>query len=326
MRRRALLAAPALLPFLSRAAAAQDAAPWPPREVRIIVPFPAGRVTDLVARIVADGLRAEHGTVVVVENRPGANATIGLDLLRRAPPDGATLLVGGLGSHGLPPAVINRYPFDVDHDFTALAIMAEFVNVMVVSPQVQARDVQAFIAEAKAHPGAMNYPYTSVGASNQMTAELFRLRTGTEIVGVPLGQAGNTLVLLQRGDVQVAFENLPTVAGAIRAGALRALAVTSPYRTPALPDVPTMQEAGLPDFSVTSWIGLYGPPGMPPPLRERVVTELRRIAATDSARDRLRAAGFEPAFRPDAEFAAFQSAEVARWRGVVRDANLQLSD
>ena len=317
--RRFLLAAALAAPAIARAQVL-----WPPREVKIIVPFPAGRVTDLVARIVAEGLRAEHGTTVVVENRPGANATIGMGLVHRAAPDGATLMVGGLGSHGLPPAVIPNFPFDVDKDFCALAIMAEFVNVMVVSPGVTAPDLQGFIAAAKARPGAMNYPYTSVGASNQMTAELFKLRTGTEIQGVPLGQAGNSLVMLQRNDVQVAFENLPTVAGAIRAGTLRAIAVTSPYRTPQLPDLPTLQEAGLPDFAVTSWIGLYAPPGLTPALQATIEAELRRIAATATAQELLRRAGFEPAFRPGAEFAAFQKAEVARWRGVVRDANMKL--
>lgn len=322
--RRALLAlAAAAIP--AGGIRAQPVAEWPPRQLRIIVPFPAGRVTDVVARIVADDLRTEHGTVVVVENRPGANATIGMDLLKRAAPDGATLLVGGLGSHGIPPAVIPNYPFDVHADFTPLAIMAEFVNVMVVPPELPARSLAEFLALARTRPGALNYGYTSVGASNQLTAELFLQRTGTSIQGVPFGQQGSSLVMLQRGDVQVAFENLPTVAGAVRGGTLRALAVTSPYRTPQLPDVPTLQEAGLPDFAVTSWIGLYGPPGMDPALIRRIETELHRISGTPAARDRLSAAGFEPAFHGALEFADFQRQEVDRWRKVVAAAGLRLA-
>ncbi|MEO3472885.1 tripartite tricarboxylate transporter substrate binding protein [Roseomonas sp. CAU 1739] len=320
--RRALLAAALAVP--AAGAAMGQTAEWPPRQVRIIVPFPAGRVTDLVARIVADGLREGHGTTVVVENRPGANATIGMDLVKRAAPDGATLMVGGLGSHGIPPVVIPNFPFDVHADFTALAIMAEFVNVMVVPADSPARTVQEFLALARARPGALNYGFTSVGASNQLTAELFNQRGDVSIQGVPLGQQGNSLVMLQRGDVQVAFENLPSVAGAIRGGTLRALAVTSAERTPQLPDVPTLQEQGLADFVVTSWIGIYGPPAMPPALVTRIAEDLRRIGADPEARRRLTAAGFEPAFRGPAEFAAFQRREVERWGQVVRRAGLSL--
>jgi len=320
--RRALLATTLAAPAVGTAKA--QSASWPTGQVRIIVPFPAGRVTDLVARIVADGLRETHNTTAVVENKPGANATIGMELLKRSAPDGATLLVGGLGSHGIPPVVIPNYPFDVDKDFTPLAIMAEFVNVMVVPADSPARTVQEFIALARARPGALNYGYTSVGASNQLTAELFKQRADVDIMGIPLGQQGNSLVMLQRGDVQVAFENLPSVAGAIRGGTLRALAVTSGTRTAQLPDVPTLQEAGIPDFVVTSWIGLYGPPAMPPPLVAGIVAELQRIGAAAEARRRLTAAGFEPAFVGGADFAAFQHRENQRWADVVKRAGLRI--
>lgn len=317
MRRRSLiLATPALA---ATSALAQEA--WPPRQIRIIVPFPAGRVTDLIARILAEGLR---GTTAVVDNRPGANAVLGLDLLKRAAPDGATLLVGGLGSHGLPPAVMANWPFDAARDFTPIGLVAEFVNVMVVPNELPVRNLQEFIALAKARPGALNYGFTSVGASNQLTAELFQQRTGTQLTGVPFGATGNSLVLLQRGDIQVAFDNLPVVAGSVRGGTLRALAVTSPYRTAQLPDVPTVQEAGVADFAVTSWIGLYAPPAMPPALRARIEAAVQEIMASPTARQRLSGAGFEAAWKDGAAFAEFQAAEITRWRGVVRAAGLQL--
>ena len=317
MRRRSLiLATPALT---ATSALAQES--WPPRQIRIIVPFPAGRVTDLIARILAEGLR---GTTAVVDNRPGANAVLGLDLLKRAAPDGATLLVGGLGSHGLPPAVMANWPFDAARDFTPIGLVAEFVNVMVVPNELPVRNLQEFIALAKARPGALNYGFTSVGASNQLTAELFQQRTGTQLTGVPFGATGNSLVLLQRGDIQVAFDNLPVVAGSVRGGTLRALAVTSPYRTAQLPDVPTVQEAGVADFAVTSWIGLYAPPAMPPALRARIETTVQEIMASPTARQRLSGAGFEAAWKDGATFAEFQAAEITRWRGVVRAAGLQL--
>lgn len=316
MRRRSLLlAAPAL------AASPASAQEWPPRQIRIIVPFPAGRVTDLIARILAEGLR---GASAVVDNRPGANAVLGLDLLKRAAPDGATLLVGGLGSHGLPPAVMRNWPFDAARDFTPIGLVAEFVNVMVVPNELPVRNLQEFIALAKARPGALNYGFTSVGASNQLTAELFQQRTGTQLTGVPFGATGNSLVLLQRGDIQVAFDNLPVVAGSVRGGTLRALAVTSPYRTAQLPDVPTVQEAGVPDFAVTSWISLYAPPGMPPALQARIEATVKEIMESPTARQRLTGAGFEPSWKDGAGLAAFQAAEIERWRGVVRAAGLQL--
>ncbi|MBL6457029.1 tripartite tricarboxylate transporter substrate binding protein [Belnapia sp. T6] len=319
MRRRALLALPLAAPAL---AIAEEA--WPPRQVRILVPFPAGRVTDLIARILAEGLRDGLGATGVVENRPGANAVLGLEALKRAAPDGATLLVGGLGSHGLPPAVMANWPFDPAADFTPIGLVAEFVNVMVVPNELPVRDVAGFITLAKARPGALNYGFTSVGASNQLTAELFQQRTGTRITGIPLGATGNSLVLLQRGDIQVAFENLPTVAGAVRAGSVRALAVTSPYRTAQLPDLPTLDEAGVADFAVTSWIGIYAPPGLPAPLRARIEAAVQGIMGAPGARQRLVAAGFEPAWRDGAALGAFQAGEIARWRGVVRTAGLQL--
>lgn len=314
-RRSLLLAAPALT---ATPALAQE---WPPRQIRIIVPFPAGRVTDLIARILAEGLR---GSSAVVDNRPGANAVLGLDLLKRAAPDGATLLVGGLGSHGLPPAVMGNWPFDAARDFTPIGLVAEFVNVMVVPNELPVRNLQEFIALAKARPGALNYGFTSVGASNQLTAELFQQRTGTQLTGVPFGATGNSLVLLQRGDIQVAFDNLPVVAGSVRGGTLRALAVTSPYRTAQLPDVPTVQEAGVPDFAVTSWISLYAPPGMAPALQARIEATVKEIMESPTARQRLTGAGFEAAWKDGASLAAFQASEIARWRGVVRAAGLQL--
>lgn len=317
MRRRSMiLATPALA---AASAQAQDA--WLPRQIRIIVPFPSGRVTDLIARILAEGLR---GSTAVVDNRPGANAVLGLDLLKRAAPDGATLLVGGLGSHGLPPAVMANWPFDAARDFTPIGLVAEFVNVMVVPNELPVRNLQEFIALAKARPGALNYGFTSVGASNQLTAELFQQRTGTQLTGVPFGATGNSLVLLQRGDIQVAFDNLPVVAGSVRGGTLRALAVTSPYRTAQLPDVPTVQEAGVADFAVTSWIGLYAPPAMPPALRARIEATVEEIMASPTARQRLSGAGFEAAWKDGAAFAEFQAGEIMRWRGVVRAAGLQL--
>ena len=298
-------------------------AEFPDKPLKIIVPFPAGRVTDLVARIVGDGLRAKFNQPVVVENRPGASGLIGMDALLKATPDGYTLLVGGIGSHGIPPAVVPNYPYDVNKDFTALAMVTEFVNVLVVNKDLPAANPMEFVTYAKARPGQLNYGLTSIGASNHMTAELFMLRTGTKIVGVPFGQSGNPIVMLRANDVQVIFENLPTVIGHIKSGAIKALAVTSPYRTEQLPAVPTMQESGFPDFSVTSWIGMYGPGTMPSDRAKVLGDAILAIAREPASQEKLKAAGFEPSPRSGADYAKFQAGEVERWKGVVKAANIK---
>ena len=312
-----------LAAFLLGAGASPALAEFPDRAMKIIVPFPAGRVTDLVARIVGEGLRARFGQPVVIENRPGASGLIGMDALLKAPADGYTLLVGGLGSHGIPPAVVPNYPYDVNRDFTALAMVTEFVNVLVVNKELPAANPRELVAYARARPGQLNYGFTNVGASNHMTAELFMLRTETRIVGVPFGQSGNPIVMLRANDVQVIFENLPTVVGHIRANAIKALAVTSAYRTDQLPTVPTMQESGFPDFAVTSWIGLYGPGTLPADRAKVLGDAILAIAREPAAQEKLKAAGFEPSPRSAADYARFQAGELERWRSVVKAANIK---
>lgn len=319
MKRRLLLAGGGTL--LARPAFAQGFVP--DRPIRVVVPYPPGGVTDLVGRVVADGLREKNGWATVVENKPGANGQIGMGEVTRARADGHALLIGGLGSHVIPPALAPNFPFDVPRDFTMIAKVAEFVNVMVVNPQSPARTPAEFVALAKAKPGEMNYGSSGIGASNHLAAEMFALETGINMTHVPARGAPASILALRQGDIHVIFENLPAVRGQIADGALKALAVTSGYRSRFLPDVPTLAESGYPNIQVASWIALYGPPRMAPALRETLSDLTVSIAESDTGRERLERVGFEVRPLRAEAAAAFQDEELARWRDVVRRANIQ---
>lgn len=297
----------------------------PARPIRVIVPYPPGGVTDVVGRVVADGLRDLRGWAAVVDNKPGANGRVGMAEVNRARPDGQTLLIGGLGSHIIPPAVTPSFPFDVPRDFTALAKLAEFVNVLVVNPSLPARSVAELVALAKSRPGELNFGSSGVGASNHLTAELFALETGTQLMHVPGQGAGTSILSLRAGDIHLIFENLPSVLGQIRDGALRPLAVTSTYHSRALPDLPTLAEQGYPGIDVASWIALYGPPSLPGHLRDMLADAAVAAAESEAGRQRLDQAGFEVRPVKGEAFVRFQNAELARWKDVVDRAGVRIS-
>ena len=321
--RRGLLGAAGLF-ALPRPAPAEEAFA-PGRPIRIVVPYPPGGVTDVAGRVVADGFRDGRGWAAVVDNKPGASGRIGMAEVNRQRPDGQSLLIGGLGSHVIPPAVMPGFPFDVPRDFTALAKIAEFVNVLVVNPALPVRNVQDLVALAKSRPGELNFGSSGAGASNHLTAELFALETGTRFTHIPGQGANSSIMLLRAGDLHFIFENLPSVLGQIRDGALRPLAVTSAYRSRALPDLPTLAEAGYPRIDVASWIALYGPPGMAPGISASIAGAAVAAAESEAGRQRLIQAGFEIRPLQGAEFARFQEAELARWRDVVARAGVTVS-
>lgn len=303
------------------AAAAQDA--FPTQTIRVIVPYPPGGVTDIVGRVVAEGLRDRLKVPVVVENKPGGNGIVGSGEFLRAKNDGHTLLIGGFGSHLIPPLVNPKYPYNATRDFVPLAAVAEFVNVMVVNKDLPVKSVQEFIAYAKANPGALNFGTTGVGASNHLTAEMFMQQTGVKMVHVPYKGGPAALQDLQGGQVQVIFENLPPALGLIQGGSIRALAVTSDYEVDQLPGVPTMVGSGLPNFKVTSWIGVFGPRGLPDPVRETLSRALVEVGKDQSTRDRFKKIGFEATVRDSADFASFFAAETDKWRAVVETAGIR---
>ncbi|MDB5413104.1 MAG: uncharacterized protein JWR10_1439 [Rubritepida sp.] len=296
------------------------------RPIRLVVGYGAGGSLDLVARVMAELVRERLGNPVVVENRSGASGVIGSDFVAKAAPDGYTLVMGGGGSHGVTPAVRRNLPFDPDRDFTAIARVADFPNVMVVSAANPARTVQEFVAAARTHPGGVNFGSTGVGTSIHLTGELFKLRTGLEMTHVPYRGAGNSSTDLRSGQIQVIFDNLPSVMGQISDGALRALAVTSATRAPTLPDVPTMAEAGIADFAVVSWVGPFGPAHMPPAVVAQLSRAFTEAAMSPRGQERLRALGAVPNGEDAAAFDVSWRRDMARWRQVVADAQVPIEE
>jgi tripartite-type tricarboxylate transporter receptor subunit TctC len=244
----------------------------------------------------------------------------------RAAPDGHTLVMGGAGSHGVTPAIKRRLPFDMDRDFTAIARVAEFPLLMMVSPSLPARTLQEFIALAKARPGQLNFGSSGVGTSLHLTGEMLQLRTGIDLVHVAYRGSTGVSTALIAGEVQITFDALPAVAGLVSARSVRAIAVTTAARLPELPDVPTAAEAGLPDFVVTSWVGPFGPAGMSPATVEQLSRAFTEAALSPEGSARLRALGATPVGESAAAFDTFWRRDLARWREVVRAADVPVGD
>ena len=297
---------------------------YPSRPVRVIAPFPPGGGVDVVTRLAADLLSRQLGQQFVVDNRPGAGANLGAELLAKSAPDGYTIGTMTIGTHGINPALYKHLPFDPVRDFTPITLMITQPNAMMVSPELGARSVREFIALAKAKPGQLNFGSSGNGTSLHLSGELLRQIAGIDIVHVPYKGAAQAIPDLIAGRVQVIFDNLVTVRGHIASGELLALAVTSRERWPLLPDIPTMEEAGLPGFVVESWYAMMGPAGVP---RERVLVLNRVLRAGMTRPDitqRLLEMGARPAVGTPEALAAHIDAEIARWAPVVKATGLTI--
>ncbi|MBP0444272.1 tripartite tricarboxylate transporter substrate binding protein [Roseomonas sp. SSH11] len=324
--RRALLATPAILaaPALIRArpASAQSTEAWPARPVSVLVPFVAGGPSDIVARAASNRMAQVIGQPVVVENRPGANGEIAARAAMRAAPDGHTMMIGSIGVWAINAALRPNLGYDPVKDFTPLVLAVTTPNALVVNRDHPAKDVPSLIAWLKERNGRASYSTSGVGSSDQMTTELFKLRTGTQITHVPYTGGAAAATDLIAGNVDLSFQNLGTVAGHINGGRLRALMVTSENPHPVLPGVPTSKQAGLEDFVVTSWQAFMAPAGMATPLRDRVAGALRDSLLHGDVKPRLEQIGFDVVPTTPEDYRRFQEAEIARWREVVRSANI----
>lgn len=298
----------------------------PGRPIRIIVGYGPGSALEVPARAIADQVGARLGTTLVIESRPGGGGVLGSELVARAAPDGHTLVMGGAGSHGVTPAVKRHLPFDMERDFTAIARIAEFPVLMMVSPALPVQTLQDFVALAKARPGQLNFGSSGVGTSLHLTGEMLRLRTGIELTHVPYRGSSAVSTALIAGEIQISFDALPAVAGLVSAGRVRAIAVTTEARLRELPDVPTAAEAGLPDFVVTSWVGPFGPAGMSPATVDQLSRAFVEAALSEEGSARLRALGATPVGEGAAAFDAFWRRDMARWKKVVREANVPIED
>ena len=321
MRKRSLLAAMVGLPALLAAPAALAQA-WPGRPVRIVVPFPAGGTTDIVARLISVELSQTWGQPVLVENRAGAGGVVGTEAVARSTPDGYTLLMGTVGTHAINPPLFEasrqRLPYRPLDDFVPITNVAAVPNVMVVPAALPVATVAEFITLARRRPGALNMASSGNGTSIHLTGELFKSRTGTFMVHLPYRGSAPALQDLIAGHVQVMFDNLPSALPHIRGGRLRALAVTSREPSPALPGVPTIERAaGLEGFDASSWFGLFAPAGTPAEIVARVQQDVARILATAPMRERFAMQGAQPVGDAPAQFAAFIRRETDKWTQVV---------
>ncbi|MFH5924098.1 Bug family tripartite tricarboxylate transporter substrate binding protein [Roseomonas xinghualingensis] len=283
--RRPLLGAGLALPFIRPAVAQGD---WPNRTVRIIVPYPPAGSVDVLTRILAERLQQQLGQNFVIENRGGAGGNIGMDVLAKADPDGYTIGSATIGHFSINRYLYSRMPFDSDKDFAPVSLTWELPNVFVVSSQhVPARTLQEFIAWAKQKQGGLSFGSPGVGTTPHLSGALFNSRVGLNADHVPFRGAAQTIPAMLSGDVTFALDNLSSYVPVVQEGRMRALAVTSPERVPSLPDVPTMAEAGVPDFVVTSWSAFVFPAGTPRPIVDRLNAALKAIAADPSLQSRF---------------------------------------
>ena len=318
MIRRTLAAA---LVGLAASAHAQD---FPTKPIRIVVPFPPAGATDIIGRIVAADFQKAWGQPATVENRAGAGGNVGTEIVARAPPDGYTLLVGTVGTHGINASLYPKLPYDPIKDFEPVSLVALVPNLMVVHPSVPAKTVQEFIAYARTRPGKIDYASSGNGTSIHLAAELFKTMSNTFLVHIPYRGSGPAVTDLLGGQVQVMFDNMPSALPHVRAGKLRPLGVTSAKRSPALPDVPTIAEAGLKGYEASSWFGILAPAGTPKAIVDRLQQQIARGLATPEGRERLATQGAEPIAGTPAEFAAHIRAEIAKWGQVVKAAGAKV--
>ena len=306
----AMVAAPAVL--------AQE---YPSRTIRLVVPFPPGGTTDIVARMIAERLGAATGRPLVIENRPGAGGAIGAEAVARSPADGYTLLVSNIASNGSGPALRRAMPYDSDRDFTHIALIGTVANALVVHPSSPVRTPQEFVAYAKATPNVF-FGSGGVGTSAHLAGELLNVVAGTKMQHVPYKGAAPAMADLLGNQIPAVFDGVPSIAPAVKAGQLRAIAVTSPTRSPAMPDVPTFAETGVTGYDATSWFGISGPAGLPVPVTDRLSRELLAILRTPAVSSRLEQLGFSPRNFSPAEYQGFVRAEMVKWADVVRRAGI----
>jgi tripartite-type tricarboxylate transporter receptor subunit TctC len=306
--------------LLSAAACAQS---FPSRPIRLIVPFPPAGITDLSSRLVAEGLRARFNQLVIVENKPGANGLIGLREMLKAEPDGYTLMAGTMGNVVIGYAMEVNPQFDALRDVLPIAGTAEYATAMVVNNKMPVNLVKEFIDYAKARPGKLTFGSTGTAALDYLAVELFMKATGTSMVHVPYRGGPAALNDLMGGSIDLLTEVFPVVMEQIKSGLIKGLAVSSPYRLPALPNVPTFKQAGVPGVELTGWLGIYGPPRMPQDVRATLGKAIAEIVKQSDIQDKFRAIGFEPTGLGVKEFSEHHAAEVKRWVAFMTETGLR---
>jgi tripartite-type tricarboxylate transporter receptor subunit TctC len=322
-RRLGLLQGAALLTLALAAPLAAAQSNWPNRAVRIVVPFPPGGTTDILARAIAPELAKAFGQPFVIENRAGAGGNVGTEIVAKAPNDGYTLLMGTVGTHGINRALYVKLPYDPIKDFVPITLVAAVPNVMVMSAEkaktLGINSVQDFVTYARAHPGKLNMASSGSGTSIHLAGELFKSQAGVFMVHVPYRGSSPALMDLMAGTMDVMFDNLPSSMPHIRSGKLRAFAVTSSQRSSALPDLPTIEEAvKLKGFDASSWFGLLAPAGTSADTVNRIQREVARALNDPGIKEKMQAQGAIPGGITPQEFARLIDSEHAKWAQVVK--------
>lgn len=295
---------------------------WPARPIRLVVPFPPGGLIDNMARLVGSRLSQELGQPVVIDNKPGAGGNVGAAEVARAPADGYTLLMAS-PALTISPAIYKNLPYQPSQ-LAPVALLGRVPNVLLVNPASGIGKVQDLVGRAKAKPGQLNYASNGNGTSLHLSAELFKRRSETFITHVPYRGAAAAITALLSGEVDMMFDNLPSAIGQIQAGKLRALAVTTAQRSTALPDVPTLAEAGMEGFNVSAWFGVAAPAGLPAPVATRLADALQKVVQQPEVAVAMQRQGADPAFMDAASAAAALNADAAQWKQVAAFAKIQL--
>lgn len=305
-----------LLVCLPLAAAAQ-ASVFPTKAIRIVVPFPPGGATDAAARLVAVKMAEHWGQPVLVDNRAGAGGNVGSDLVAKSPADGYTLVMGVTGSHAINTSLYTKMPYDPVADFVAISQVAVVPNVLVVHPSVPAKNLAELIALARKEPGKLNYASLGNGTAAHLGMEMLKSEAGVDITHVPYKGSAPAVSDLLAGQVQMMVDGLPSALPHVKAGKLRAIALTSLHRAPSLPDLPTIAET-YPGFYADAWSGLFAPKGTPQPVVDKLSAEVQRILKLPEVRDKLAALGAEPVGSTQKEFTAHVKKEIDKWAKVVK--------
>jgi tripartite-type tricarboxylate transporter receptor subunit TctC len=309
-----------VVPALPRPAAAED---WPARPITIVVPFAAGGTTDIVARILSQPLSLRLGQSVIIENLGGAGGTLGANQAAKATPDGYTIFMATI-AHTMAPGIYKTLPYNFETDFEPITIAAYVPNIVIVHPKVPAKTIGELLAYIRANPGKVNYGSAGIGSTEHMSGELFATMANLKIEHVPYKGGAPMMADLIAGHIEMSIETSGSASPHIKSGGVRALAVSTAKRSSAFPDLPTLAEAGLTGYNVTTWYGLLAPKGTPAAVRERLYKELAEILRTPEIAARFSDIGASPGGETPAEFAAFIKSETAKWIKLAKEAHISI--
>jgi tripartite-type tricarboxylate transporter receptor subunit TctC len=323
MRSRILAILLSLICFAASPAAAQNG--YPSKPITMIVPFGAGGALDLIARVLADGLRNELGQTIIVDNKPGASGLLGMKLAAGAAPDGYTIILSSESNHVLLPLLDRTFPLDVGKDFVPISLSGQFQHTLIVKKELPVDSVKELIAYLRANPGKLSFGSSGVGTQAHIAGEYLSLMTQSKMVHVAYRSSPAALNDLLAGNLDVNFQSMPAVRSYVDSPRLKMLAVLSAERLKELPNIPTMAESGFPDFVLSSWMGIFGPAGLPDDIRAKLSDALVKVGKNPELQARIRGAGIEPVGSDAATFAAFVDAENKKWKTFIDRTGIKLN-